>query len=111
MLRAAVQDNAESIEDRVVPGVSARFLSAVAWMLAVRPGERPQSAEALRSALDGRSDLPMRARSSGSGQTTIPAEFLNAGSFKSYNVADRVLSSVIATPEGTQRLLLLLQHV
>ncbi len=69
----ALQDNAESIEDRVVPGVSARFLSAVAWMLAVRPGERPQSAEALRSALDGRTDLPMRARASGSGQTTIPA--------------------------------------
>ncbi|CAN5913787.1 hypothetical protein BH11PSE8_BH11PSE8_15100 [soil metagenome] len=69
----ALQDTAEAIEDRVVPGVSARFLSAVAWMLAVRPGERPQSAEALRSALDGRTDLPTRPRASGSGQTTVPA--------------------------------------
>ena len=44
----AVQDDAEAIENRIVPGVSPRFLEAVSWMLSVRPNQRPQSGEQLR---------------------------------------------------------------
>ena len=36
----AVQDDAEAIENRIVPGVSPRFLEAVSWMLSVRPNQR-----------------------------------------------------------------------
>ena len=42
-----------AIENRIVPGVSPRFLEAVSWMLAIRPNQRPQSGEQLRAVLDG----------------------------------------------------------
>jgi len=58
----AVQDDAESIENRIVPGVSPRFLEAVAWMLAIRPNQRPQSGEQLRAVLDGNAAIPPRGR-------------------------------------------------
>ncbi len=49
----AVQDDAGSIESRIVPGVSPRFLEVVSWMLALEPNQRPQSGEQLRAVLDG----------------------------------------------------------
>lgn len=36
------------------PGVSANFIAAVHWALAVRPQDRPQSVQQFRNALDGR---------------------------------------------------------
>jgi len=58
----AVQDDAEAIENRIVPGVSPRFLEAVSWMLSVRPNQRPQSGEQLRAVLDGHAQIPPRGR-------------------------------------------------
>ncbi len=58
----AVQDDAEAIENRIVPGVSPRFLEAVSWMLSVRPNQRPQSGEQLRAVLDGSAQIPARGR-------------------------------------------------
>ena len=54
----AVQPDAEPIAQRVVPGVSARFLAVVAWTLGVRPLERPQNIAALRDALSGAASIP-----------------------------------------------------
>ena len=54
----AVQPDAEPIGQRVVPGVSARFLAVVEWTLGVRPLERPQNIAALRDALSGLSSAP-----------------------------------------------------
>jgi hypothetical protein len=54
----AVQPDAEPIERRDVPGVAPRFVSTVAWMLGVRPLDRPQSVAALRAALDGELPIP-----------------------------------------------------
>ena len=64
----AVQDDAEAVETRIVPGVSPRFLEAMSWMLAVRPNDRPQSGEQLRAVLDGAAEVPLR-RQPG---TTLP---------------------------------------
>lgn len=40
------------------PGVSASFLAAIRWALAVRPQDRPQSVQQFRNALDGRIPTP-----------------------------------------------------
>ncbi len=66
----AVQDDADPIEDRQVPGVSPRFMSIVAWMLGVRPLERPQSVAALRAALRGETAVPVRVRR----DVTVPGD-------------------------------------
>ncbi len=58
----AVQDDAEDVETRVVPGVSPRFLEAMSWMLAIRPNGRPQSCEQLRAVLEGHAEIPLRGR-------------------------------------------------
>jgi len=58
----AVQDDLEAIESRSVPGVSPRFLEAVAWMLSLRPNQRPQNGEQLRAVLDGHAPVPARGR-------------------------------------------------
>jgi serine/threonine protein kinase len=58
----AVQDDAEQIENRIVPGVSPRFLEAVSWMLSIRPNQRPQNGEQLRAVLDGNAAVPPRGR-------------------------------------------------
>jgi serine/threonine protein kinase len=54
----ALQDQPDPIAERSVPGVSPRFIEAVAWALAVRPTLRPQSIDELRGALDGRVPIP-----------------------------------------------------
>jgi serine/threonine protein kinase len=56
-LRAA-QGDGPMTADRSVPGVSARLLEAVAWALAIRPDQRPQSVDEFRGALDGRVAIP-----------------------------------------------------
>ena len=71
----AVQDDVEAIENRVVPGVSPLFLEAVAWMLSIRPNQRPQSAEQLRAVLDGGAEIPPRGRPG----ITIPGMAAPAG--------------------------------
>ena len=55
-------DASEHIEQRVVAGVSPRFLSVVAWMLGVRPLERPQNVASLRAALNGELPIPSSVR-------------------------------------------------
>ena len=42
-----------SVPGAPVAGLSASFLGAIDWALAVRPDERPQNAQTLRDALDG----------------------------------------------------------
>ena len=56
-----LQSDIGQLEQRVVPGVSPRFLSVVAWMLGVRPLDRPQSVAALRAVLRGEADVPLQA--------------------------------------------------
>jgi len=56
----AMQDDAEPIEQRVVPGVSQRLIDAVGWALRVRPLERPQNVGELRAALKGLLPVPAR---------------------------------------------------
>ncbi len=69
----AVQPDAEPIGQRVVPGVSARFLAVVEWTLGVRPLERPQNIAALRDALSGLSSVPGFARDADVTVITAPA--------------------------------------
>ena len=57
----ALQSDALRIEHRVVPGVSSRFIAIVAWMLGVRPSDRPQSVAELRAVLNGHGPVPMPA--------------------------------------------------
>ncbi len=66
----AVQPDAQPIEQRVVPGVSPRFVSVVAWMLGVRPLERPQNIASLRAALAGEVPIPPSVRH----DVTVPGE-------------------------------------
>ena len=54
----ALHSDAGQIEQRAVPGVSPRFLSVVAWMLGVRPLERPQNVAALSAVLKGEVPVP-----------------------------------------------------
>jgi serine/threonine protein kinase len=58
----AVNDDAEPIERRVVPGVSPHFMSVVAWMLGVRPLERPQNVAQVRAALRREVAVPLPVR-------------------------------------------------
>jgi len=69
----AVQSDAEQIEHRVVPGVSAHFMSVVAWMLGVRPLERPQNVASVRAALSGQVAVPTLAGNTRAG-TTLPGD-------------------------------------
>ena len=41
-----------------MPGVSPRFIAIVAWMLGVRPTDRPQSVAELRAVLNGQAPVP-----------------------------------------------------
>jgi serine/threonine protein kinase len=49
----AVHDDMASLSRQRLPGCSEHFLATIDWMLAPRPGDRPQSVAQLRSALDG----------------------------------------------------------
>jgi len=54
----AMQGDAVPIDQRRVPGVSSQFMSVIAWMLGVRPTDRPQSVAALRAVLRGEAEVP-----------------------------------------------------
>jgi len=54
----AMQPDGEPIAQRVMPGVSPRFMALVGWTLGVRPLERPQNIAALREALNGQASIP-----------------------------------------------------
>jgi serine/threonine protein kinase len=58
--RAVNDDHEPPLASRSIDGCSGDFLAAVDWMLAPRPGDRPQSVAALRAVLDGRAPLPWR---------------------------------------------------
>ena len=67
----AVQNDAVQIEHRIVPGVSPHFMAVVAWMLAVRPLERPQNVASVRGALSGQLALPSAANKQHAGVTMV----------------------------------------
>jgi serine/threonine protein kinase len=69
----AVQSDTEQIEHRVVPGVSAHFMSVVAWMLGVRPLDRPQNVASVRAALSGQMPVPSLAGNTRAG-ITLPGD-------------------------------------
>lgn len=46
-------DDLQPLSQRGLAGFSEDFLHAIDWMLAMRPGDRPQSVAALRAVLDG----------------------------------------------------------
>jgi hypothetical protein len=54
----AVHDEASALTAANLPGCSENFLAIVNWMLAPRPGDRPQSVAALRAALQGQAPVP-----------------------------------------------------
>jgi hypothetical protein len=58
----SIHDEMDALGTRQIPGVSAVFLRAMDWALAVRPQDRPQSVAAWRGALDGRLAAPPASR-------------------------------------------------
>ena len=68
----ALQSDAEPIEQRRVLGVSPRFMAVVAWMLGVRPSDRPQSVAELRGVLNGQGAVPAVSVAVPAASTTIP---------------------------------------
>jgi serine/threonine protein kinase len=48
-----VDDQLAPLSNRRIPGVSTRFLSAMDWALALKPGDRPQSVAELQNAMQG----------------------------------------------------------
>ncbi|MEO8807943.1 MAG: serine/threonine-protein kinase [Burkholderiaceae bacterium] len=78
----AMQDDAEPIEQRVVPGVSQRLLDAVGWALRVRPLERPQNVAELRAALKGLLPVPVRVQGLGQGGALPAAAATSAVTFQ-----------------------------
>lgn len=97
----AVQDDGDAIENRIVPGVSPRFLEAMSWMLAIRPNQRPQSGEQLRAVLDGRAEIPPRGRA----HTTVPGSLVSPASPQIEQAADatRINTAYLPTHLPTAR--------
>lgn len=56
----ALHDDLPMLAHESAGGSSTEFLSAVDWMLAVRPDDRPQSIAALREVIEGRASVPPR---------------------------------------------------
>ena len=56
--RAVNEDHEPPLASRKIDGCSAAFLAVIDWMLAPRPGDRPQSVAALQAALAGRAPVP-----------------------------------------------------
>ena len=98
----AVAEDGDAIENRVVPGISPRFLEAMSWMLAVRPNQRPQSGEQLRAVLDGHAEIPPRGRPG----MTIPGALAPAASgaqIEQAADATRINSAYVPTQMPTPR--------
>jgi serine/threonine protein kinase len=95
----AVYDDLAGLAQREVPGISSRFMAALAWALAVRPQERPQDVSAFRAALDGRIAVPMGSPS----EITLPGATALMPVTPAYEKTLRIESE--APPyEKTQRL-------
>ena len=93
----AMQDDAEPIEQRVVPGVSQRLLDAVGWTLRVRPLERPQNVAELRAALKGLAPVPAKVQHAGhGGQLPASAVAASAVTFQPTMMVDA------ADPQATR---------
>jgi serine/threonine protein kinase len=56
----AVHDSQAPLSGQSLSGCSVEFLHIIDWMLAPRPGDRPQSVAALREVLEGRAAPPVR---------------------------------------------------
>jgi serine/threonine protein kinase len=96
----AVAEDGDAIENRVVPGISPRFIEAMAWMLAVRPNQRPQSGEQLRAVLDGHAEIPPRGRPG----MTIPGTLPPAGpQLETAADATRINTAYVPTQMPTGR--------
>jgi serine/threonine protein kinase len=96
----AVAEDGDAIENRVVPGISPRFMEAMAWMLAVRPNQRPQSGEQLRAVLDGHAEIPPRGRPG----MTIPGGLAPAGpQIETAADATRINTAYVPTQMPTSR--------
>lgn len=54
-----LHDDLAPLARRALPGCSTAFLQAVDWMLALRPGDRPQNVQALRAVLEGTATAPV----------------------------------------------------
>jgi serine/threonine protein kinase len=70
----AVQDDMPALSTQAgasLSGVSAPFLAAIDWALAIAPKDRPQSVQALRAALDGKALPPRSARRRGQTTTSV----------------------------------------
>ncbi|WP_374673159.1 serine/threonine-protein kinase [Ideonella sp.] len=70
----AVADSYQRLADRGVPGWSRPALAAIDWALAVRPGDRPASAQALVDALRGERLAPDAAAAPAEPAATPPDE-------------------------------------
>ena len=96
----AVAEDGDAIEHRVVPGISPRFIEAMAWMLAVRPNQRPQSGEQLRAVLDGHAEIPPRGRPG----MTIPGTLAPQGpQIETAADATRINTAYVPTQMPTSR--------
>jgi hypothetical protein len=73
----SIHDERDALATRRIAGVSATFLSAIDWALAVKPQDRPQSVAQLRDALNGRVTASARdvahQPAAGAGARTGPA--------------------------------------
>jgi hypothetical protein len=54
----SLHDDVEPLSQRRLPGCGQQLLHTIDWMLALRPGDRPQSVAALRAVLDGGAEPP-----------------------------------------------------
>ncbi len=92
----AIQDDLEPIEERRVAAVSPRFMEIVAWMLALRPNQRPQSVAALRAVFDGHDPVPL------SPSRTVPQPIASApspiGDATTLAVTPHTPTEVLTTP-------------
>jgi hypothetical protein len=94
---------ARALHDELVPlarlqpaHCSTAFLEAIDWAMAVRPAERPQSAAIWRDVLEGRLELPPRARRGDVTAPAVAARALPAGSQPS-----RAGAAATGSPAGT----------
>jgi serine/threonine protein kinase len=68
----AIHDERPALAARCIPNVSAQFLSAIDWALAVRPQDRPQSVAELRNALGRGVVSPAKVRQPAASVARVP---------------------------------------
>src|SRR4029079_6227587 len=96
----AVAEDGDAIDQRVVPGISPRFMEAMAWIFALRPNQRPQSGDQLRAVLDGHAEIPPRGRPG----MTIPGTLAPQGpQIETAADATRINTAYVPTQMPTSR--------